>query len=74
MDSQRELDSKATRVIYTCWPFGAFVCGIATAVIGLAMILSTYLPYASELVWGVVLLLLGAFIALRSNDGGEPWR
>ena len=74
MESQRELEGQATRVIYTCWPFGAFVCGIATAVIGLALILSAYFPYAPELVWGVVLLLLGVFIALRSSSGEEPWR
>jgi len=74
MEPTRELEDKATRVVYTCWPFGGFLCGIATAVIGLALILSTYFPHAPELVWGVVLLVLGAFIALRTKDGAEPWR
>jgi len=74
MESQREFEERATRVVYTCWPFGGFLCGIATAVIGLAMILSTYFPDAPELVWGVVLLLLGAFIAFRTRDSAEPWR
>lgn len=74
MESKRELEGKATCVIYTCWPFGGFLCGIAPAVIGLAMILSTYFPHAPELVWGVVLVLLGAFIAFRNHNGEEPWR
>lgn len=74
MESKREVEGKATRVVYTCWPFGGFLCGIATAAIGLAMILSTYYPQAPELVWGVVLLLLGAFIAFRNHNGEEPWR
>jgi len=74
MESKRELEERATRVVYTCWPFGGFLCGIATAVIGLAMILSVYFPQAPELVWGVVLLLLGAFIAFRSHNGEGPWR
>jgi len=74
MEPKRELDDKPTHVVYTCWPFGGFLCGVATAVIGLAMILSTYFPHAPELVWGVVLLVLGAFIALRSGKGADPWR
>ncbi len=69
MESKPELEGNASRVIYTCWPFGGFLCGIATAVIGLAMILTAYFPHAPELVWGVALLLLGAFIALRSKNG-----
>lgn len=74
MEPKPEVEGKANRVIYTCWPFGGFLCGIATAVIGASMILSTYFPHSPELVWGVVLLLLGAFVAFRSKGDEEPWR
>jgi len=64
-----------TRVVYTCWPFfGGVFCGIATVILGIVLILQSYFPFAPELVWGVVLILIGAFIALRSRDGADPWR
>ena len=74
MEKKRLDGNSPTRVVYTCWPFGGLLCGIATAVIGAALLLSRYFPDAPELVWGVVLIVLGGFIAFRSRGQADPWQ
>lgn len=63
--------SKPTTYVYTCWPFGGLVCGIGTMVIGAALLAQWAIPGASDLVWGIALLLFGAFITLWQSRRGS---
>ena len=63
-----------TRVVYTCWPFGGVVCGASLVMIGLALLLQTVFPDSPEIVWGIMLVLLGVFTILwHARAGADNW-
>ncbi|HJO05702.1 MAG TPA: hypothetical protein QGG47_17170 [Acidobacteriota bacterium] len=70
---ERQSDRGQTRVIYTCWPWlgGGLFCGVSLVVIGAALVLGVYLPMRSDLIWGFLLMLLGAFVLVWRARGGE---
>ncbi len=49
-----------SHVVYTCWPFGALLCGVATMGIGVPLLVDHYFATDPALLWGVGLILLGA--------------
>ncbi len=73
MIDEREPGRGETRVVYTCWPwpYGALFCGVSLVVIGAALVLRTYFPMRPDLIWGVLLMLLGAFVLVWHARGGE---
>jgi len=62
-----------SRVIYTCWPFGGLLCGLATMGIGALLLADHYLDAAPEMLWGVGLIMLGAVVIFASQDR-DGWR
>ena len=57
-----------SRVVYTCWPFGGMLCGVATVGIGVLLLAEHYLSTAPEVLWGVGLILLGGAIVLWTHN------
>lgn len=57
-------------VVYTCWPFGGWLCGVATMAIGVLLLADHYLSAAPEVLWGIGLIVVGAVVALRARN--EP--
>lgn len=60
----------SSRVLYTCWPFEGWLCGVATMGIGLLLLVDHYLDAAPEVLWGIGLIVLGGIIAVRTRDRG----
>jgi len=63
---------ESSRVIYTCWPFGGLLCGVATMGIGVLLLAVHYLDAAPEVLWGLGLIILGAAVVLRTRNG-DAW-
>jgi len=59
-------------VIYTCWPFGGLLCGLATMGIGVLLLADHYLDAAPEVLWGVGLIILGGAVIFRTQ-GRDRW-
>jgi hypothetical protein len=57
-------------VVYTCWPFGGLLCGIATMGIGALLLADHYLDAASQVLWGIGLIVLGGAVILRKRGRG----
>jgi len=57
-----------SRVVYTCWPFGGLLCGVATMGIGALLLADHYLGAAPEVLWGIGLLVLGGAIVMRTRS------
>jgi|ETNmetMinimDraft_13_1059891.scaffolds.fasta_scaffold285569_1 MYXO-CTERM domain-containing protein len=70
MNSQRiDANTQApSRVVYTCWPFGGLLCGVATIGIGALLLAEHYLDAAPEVLWGVGLIVLGGAVVLRTRN------
>lgn len=61
------------RYYYSCWPFpwGGWLCGVSLIVIGAGMFLQRFYPGSEELVWGALLIALGAVVLLAAARRGD---
>lgn len=59
------------RVYYTCWPFGGVMCGASLVAIGIALLLQEMFPASPEIVWGIMLVVLGAGTILWHMRRGD---
>lgn len=59
-------------VLYTCWPLGGVLCGLATMAIGALILADHYLDTPPEVLWGIGLIVLGGAVVLwsRVRNGG----
>lgn len=74
MSDRNTASGPETRVVYTCWPVGPEghkLCGLLMIVIGGAMLAEVIVPYSSEAIWGLALVLVGLWVITRSRHVGD---
>ena len=65
--TNHRIEGSSSSVVYTCWPFGGLLCGLATMGIGILLLVDYYFDAAPEVLWGVGLMVLGAAIVMWTH-------